>query len=59
MPKGVRYLTDDEKRWLAVGSGKDKEFECEYDSEATLNILQTNRPIPKVIIVKSINGIFL
>ena len=48
LPEGVRYLTDDEKRWLAIGHGKDKNYECQWDTEADL-MVQTNIPIPKVL----------
>ena len=41
-------LTDDEKRWLAIGHGKDKNYECQWDTEAEL-MVQTNIPIPKVL----------
>ena len=55
LPEGVRHLTEDEERWVSVSGGKDKEYVCEFDSESTMVLTQTDRPIPKVIIVKSIN----
>ena len=33
LPKGTRYLNEDEERMLAVGMGLDKSFQCEWDSE--------------------------
>ena len=44
LPEGVRYLTDEEKRWLAIGHGFDKEYQCEFDSEKNI-LVQTNRKI--------------
>ena len=44
LPQGYRELTDDEKRWLAIGHGFDKEYECEFDSENNV-LVQTNRKI--------------
>ena len=51
LPKGVRYLTEDEERWVSISGGKDKEYVTEFDSEETLVLTQTDRKIPKVIIV--------
>ena len=44
LPSGIRELTDDEKRWFAIGCGLDQSFECVWDSEKDM-LVQTNRKL--------------
>ena len=44
MPKGTRYLNEDEERMLAVGMGLDKSFQCEWDSEQNF-FVQSDRKL--------------
>ena len=43
LAQGIRVLTDDEERWLAIGCGLDKTFVCEFDSENAFVIQTTQK----------------